>query len=91
MCALLYKQAFMSTAAICAHGGSHQDPVPGAETMSLCPHQGHTRLCTQCEFPLRKYCDSDSKNCNVSSLHFEKLPLCNVSPMSRHMNLLLLL
>jgi hypothetical protein len=27
-----------------SHGGSHWRPVPGAGTMSLCPHQGQARL-----------------------------------------------
>lgn len=33
-----------STAVIDIHEGSHRGPVPGAGTLSLCPHQGYTRL-----------------------------------------------
>jgi hypothetical protein len=40
-----YYTSLMPTAANDAHGGTHRGLVPGAETMSLCPHKSHTRLC----------------------------------------------
>jgi hypothetical protein len=35
-----------ATVAIDTHGDSHWGSVPGAGTMSLCPHHDHTRLGT---------------------------------------------
>lgn len=41
---IITQMTLMATAGIDTREGSHQGPVPGAGTMSLCPHQGHVRL-----------------------------------------------
>lgn len=40
---IITQASLISTAAIDTPEGSHQGPVPGAETMSHCPHQGHSK------------------------------------------------
>lgn len=45
-----YKPYVQPTLAISSCRGSLQGPVPGAGTMSLCLHQGHTRLGKFCTY-----------------------------------------
>ena len=39
---VITQASLKPTAAINTRGDSHLGPVPGAEAVSLCPHQGHT-------------------------------------------------
>jgi hypothetical protein len=41
---IITKTSLLPIAVIDTYGGSHRDPEPGAGTMTLCPHQGHTRF-----------------------------------------------
>lgn len=43
-CVHYYTNKLYPHSSIDTHGSLHWGPVPGAGTMSLYPHQGHTRL-----------------------------------------------